>query len=122
MSAFNKLNIQRIVSDEERNNIYQTSEILLKNGGTRYDDIIKLLETTMDEETYYYVIHDYELVKGKLKKLLGTVVIARKKDIISFVSNEIESKDITEMRIIPYVGQEYCIFISEHEIAYLHNK
>ena len=122
MNVFNKLNIQRIVNDEEKNKIYQTSEFLLNTKGIRYDDILYLLETTMADGMNYYVIHNYELIKGQQKKLPGSAVITGKKDIINFVSNELDDNDITEIRILPYHNQEYCIFISEHEIAYLYGE
>ncbi len=65
-------------------------------------------------------MHDYQLHKGKLNKLLGNITLTNKTNLISFLKFEIEHNDLRTFLILKTKDADFVIQITDEGAAILH--
>lgn len=101
------------------NEIFNTSEDLLKKKFTFIGNDFDLLNQILEEEEYY-VLHDNIIVKGKKRILKGKIVISDKLSILSYLNNAFNNNDVRPIRIIPKESLQNMIYVSDEGTFYVY--
>lgn len=119
MYSFLNLKHQEIPELEDAETVFQKSEAFLSpNNFIVFPDPAVCLETRLNNQVNYYVIHDLVSVKGKMKTVKGKIVLSTKKALLDYV----RSNDIRPIRIMPEQHADFVITITDEGTALLFSK
>ncbi|PSL44303.1 hypothetical protein CLV51_106169 [Chitinophaga niastensis] len=97
---------------EERNELIVLSEKLIKNPYTLIDFDTNQLQATFSYDSYW-VLHDVSFIKGKKVIFTGMSVMAKQKDIITYLQKCRDENDFRTLRILPFENKEKLYYIDE---------
>lgn len=109
--------------DIDNEKLFELSQTFITDSysySTSSEEILKWLNAIMVDDESYFVMHERMLFKGKLKKYIGHVVIAKKADIIEFVQNAIGTNDLRPIRILATESPDFLIRFNEDSVIHLH--
>jgi hypothetical protein len=113
--TFSNLCHQPLVENMEPVSIFETSEQFVKSDFVAFQNPLDLLETKLSADEFYYVLHEYIITKGKMIFFRGCVVIAKKTDIITFVTAELLHNNLRPIRILAQENPSFCLRFTENE-------
>lgn len=78
--------------------------------------MMELLQSKLQPDDKYYVLHEKMLYKGKTAKYTGQVVIASGRDIIPFISDGLRKNDLRPMRIFPVHSPAWLLRFTDETV------
>lgn len=125
MYRFENLKHRSVNQDFNTQSLYDRTQSLCSNNYVFYSDkkeILLVLSALLSDKMDYYVLHERILVKGKLRKFIGHVVIAKKMPIIEFIRKSLDENDLRPIRIISTLTNDNFFRFSEDAVLYVYAK
>lgn len=125
MYRFENLKHRSVNQDFNTQILYDRTQSLCSNNYVFYSDkkeILLVLSALLSDDMDYYVLHERILVKGKLRKFIGHVVIAKKMSIIEFIGKSLDENDLRPIRIMSTLTNNDFLRFSEDAVLYVYAK
>lgn len=124
MYRFENLEHKLIAPDFNIQVLYDLTVSISSNDYHYYSEkkaILLVLDELLSDDVEYFVMHERILVKGRLRKFIGHVVIAKKISIIKYIEKSLNENDLRPIRIFSPSSPNKMLRFSEDSVLFVYD-